>query len=138
MLQAISDVNWLAVSAAFFAYFFLGPLWYMGLFSRAYKISLGIDPSAAPDKNPIYIVGPAICSLLVTITTAILSQALHVTALSEALPLALVVGTGYLVANTFNIAINPNIPKPLFYGLISGAFNIVGILVVTIILTALN
>jgi hypothetical protein len=52
----------------------------------------------------------------------------------NALLFGLIVGIGYLVANTVNIAINPNIPRPLLYGAISGAYHLVGIVIVSLIL----
>ena len=48
------------------------------------------------------------------------------------------VGMGYLVANTVNIAINPNIPRPLLYGVISGGYFLAGITIVSIILVAMR
>jgi hypothetical protein len=49
---------------------------------------------------------------------------------------ALVVGIGYLVANTVIIAINPNVPRPLFYSLISGGYHLIGIVVTALIVVA--
>jgi hypothetical protein len=51
---------------------------------------------------------------------------------------ALIVGVGYLFSNTVNFAINPNMPKPIPYGLISGFFHLVGILIVCSILVAID
>ncbi|MEU4241784.1 hypothetical protein [Actinoplanes sp. NPDC026619] len=45
---------------------------------------------------------------------------------------------GYLTANTVNIAINPNFPRPLFYAAISGGYNILGSLLVSVLLLALQ
>jgi hypothetical protein len=44
---------------------------------------------------------------------------------------------GFLVANTFNIAINPNIPHPMAYGLLVGGFQLISILVSCVILQAI-
>lgn len=44
----------------------------------------------------------------------------------------------FLVANTFNIAINPNIPHPMPYGLLVGGFHLVGILVSCSIMQAMR
>lgn len=65
-----------------------------------------------------------------------LIQALDITTIGTAVSFALVIGTGYLVANTIDIAINPNMPRPLLYGAISGVFHLTGILLVSIILVA--
>lgn len=47
----------------------------------------------------------------------------------------LLVGIGYLVAQTFNIAINPNSPRPILYGLINAPYFIICSVVASIILT---
>jgi hypothetical protein len=138
MFDALSNVRWLGVAAAFVPYFILGGLWFTVLFPKPYRRSLGKE-NAPPEKPaPIFILGPAICCLLTTVTTAVLIQALHIDSFSSALQLGALVGFGYLVANTVNIAINPNIPRPLFYGLISGAFHLTGILIVTTVLVAMR
>ena len=86
----------------------------------------------------IFIAGPALCSLIITITSAILMQALQIRTLGTAIEFAFVIGVGYLVANTVNIAINPNIPRPILYGAISGAFHLAGILIVSVILVVMK
>lgn len=90
-----------------------------------------------PEKPaPIFIVGPALCTLVITIASALLMSALPIDSYGSAMALAVLVGIGYLVANTMNIAINPNIPKPIMYGIISGAYHMIGILIVFAILFA--
>jgi Protein of unknown function (DUF1761) len=79
-----------------------------------------------------------VCTLIVTLTSAILMKALNVESYQEALVFAIIVGFGYLVANTVDIAINPNIPRPLLYGAISGSYHLVGILMVSMILVSMR
>lgn len=50
----------------------------------------------------------------------------------------MIIGIGYLFANTVNIAINPNIPKPIRYGIISETFHLVGISIVSVVLFAMK
>ena len=137
MIDALFHVRWLGVVAAFVPYFILGGLWFTVFFPKPYWVSLG---KSAPREKPapIFIIGPAICSLIVTITTAVLMRALHVDSYSSGLQLGALVGIGYLVANTVNIAINPNIPRPLLYAVVSGGFHLVGILIVTTVLVAMR
>ncbi len=138
MIQLLSAINWVGVLLAFAGYFFLGPLWYLLLFKKQYYVSLGkeIDPQEKP--SPIFIIGPAVCSLIITITSALLMYALHIDSYQAAIEFALIVGVGYLVANTVNIAINPNIPRPMLYGAISGAFHLVGIFIASVIIYAMK
>ena len=138
MVEAPFRVRGLAVAAAFVPYFILGGLWFTVFFPKPYWVSLGKE--SAPREKPasIFIIGPAICSLLITVTTAVLMHALHVESFGGGLQFGAVVGIGYLVANTVNIAINPNIPRPLLYGVVSGGFHMVGILIVTTVLVAMR
>ena len=107
-------------------------------FKRPYAQSLGKTPDTLQNTAPIYIAGPAVCSLLMTITTAWLLQALGVDTSGQAMAFALIVGVGYLVANTVNIAINPNIPHPLRYGLVSGAYHLCAIILASLVLVAMG
>lgn len=137
MISQLANLNWVSVLVAFVVYFLLGALWFTLFFSKPYKISLGRDQETLPNK-PIFIVGPALCTLVITVATAVLMYALHIASYGEALELALLIGIGYLVANTVNIAINPNIPRPILYGIISGTYHLVGILSVNMILFAMK
>jgi hypothetical protein len=137
MINQLANLNWISISIAFIAYFILGALWFTLFFSKPYKISLGRDNETLPNKL-IFIIGPAICSLVITIATALLIYALNIQLLSTALEFAAIVGIGYLVANTVNIAINPNIPRPILYGIISGAYHLVGIMIVSTIIVTMK
>lgn len=138
MISQLSNLNWVSVLIAFLTYCILGGLWFTLLFKKQYAISLGKE-NAIPEKPaPIFIIGPAACSLVITIATAILMYALDVNSYAQTIEFALLVGIGFLVANTINIAINPNMPNPIHYGIISGAYHIVGILIVSIIIFAMN
>lgn len=90
--------------------------------------------------SPLFFVGPALCALVVTVASAGLMQLLHITTYGQAVAFAHYhyMGFGYLVANTINIAINPNIPRPLFYSLLSGSYHLVGILLASLILVAIS
>ena len=134
MMQAISSLNWFGVLLAFVPYFLLGALWFTVLFKKQYAISLGRENEQQQNLAPIFIVGPALCTLVITLTSALLLNALAINSYQGALLFALLVGIGYLVANTVNIAINPNIPRPLLYGAISGAYHLVGIVIVSLML----
>jgi hypothetical protein len=140
MFNVLTTINWLSVLAAFAAYFLLGAVWYMLLFPRAYRASLGKpgEPDAGQNQDLLYVVGPAVCALLITITCAVLLYTLHIDTYGNALRFALLVGVGYLVSNTVNIAINPNMPRPFFYGLITGSYHLVSMVLVNLILVAMK
>ncbi|GIF23765.1 hypothetical protein BJ973_004376 [Actinoplanes tereljensis] len=129
-------MNLIGILVGFLAFTVLGGVWFAVLFPRAYNRSLGRDPGAKPDPSPLFFAGPALTSLVITITSAILMDALNIDGYGDALLFGLTVGTGYLAANTVNIAINPNFPRPLLYAAISGSYNILGSLIVSLILQA--
>jgi hypothetical protein len=137
MISQFANLNWIGVLLAFAVYFVLGALWFTLFFSKPYKISLGKENETLPNK-PVFIAGPAICSLVITLASAVLLYALNIQSFSGAVEFSLVTGIGFLVANTVNIAINPNIPRPILYGIISGTYHLAGILLVNIILIAMK
>ena len=138
MINQLTNLNWISVLAAFGAYFVLGALWFTLFFKKQYAISLGKE-NQMPDKPAaIFIIGPAVCSLVITLASAMLIYALNLSRIATALEFALVVGVGLLVANTINIAINPNMPRPIHYGIISGAYHLVGIVMVSVILVVMR
>jgi len=138
MISQLANLNWISVSLAFVAYFLLGALWFTLFFSKQYKISLGRENETLKNNAPIFIVGPALCSLVITIVSAVLIYALNIHLMADALEFAIVIGIGYLFANTVNIAINPNIPRPILYGIITGTYHLLGILIVSIILITMK
>ncbi|RDC65579.1 hypothetical protein AHMF7616_04209 [Adhaeribacter pallidiroseus] len=125
----------MSVMLAFVVYFVLGALWFTLFFKKQYKISLGKANETLPNK-PLFIVGPALCSFVITVASALLIYALHFQSFNQALGFSVLVGVGFLFASTVNIAINPNIPRPILYGIISGTYHVVGIFLVSIILVA--
>jgi hypothetical protein len=137
MTNQLANLNWISILLAFVVYFLLGALWFTVFFSKQYKVSLGRENETLQNK-PIFIVGPAICSLVITIATAYLIYMLNISSIGDALKFSLLVGIGYLFANTVNIAINPNIPRPILYGIISGAYHLVGISMACMILAAMK
>lgn len=137
MISQLANLNWFSIVLAFAAYFLLGALWFTVFFPKPYKISLGRENETLQNK-PIFIAGPAVCSLVITIASAVLIHALNISSFGSAFEFSLIVGIGYLFANTVNIAINPNIPRPILYGIISGSYHVTGILIMHTILIAMK
>ena len=138
MFNVLAEISWFSVLMAFVPYFLLGALWFTLFFSKPYRISLGKENEEPQKPAPIFIIGPAFCCLIITIASAILIYALKINSYENAMIFAAITGVGFLVANTVNIAINPNIPRPLLYGLISGAYHFVGMMIVCIVLVAMK
>ncbi len=138
MLQKISKINWLAVLLSLVFYSFLGWLWFTVLFPNQYASALDKLGLLPANPDPIYFYGPALTILPTLIATALLMVVLNINTRKAAIEFAFVIGLGFLVANTFDIAINPNIPHPMLYGLIVGGFHLAGILVSCLIMHAMR
>ncbi|MGV3619302.1 MAG: DUF1761 domain-containing protein [Archangium sp.] len=132
------SINWLGVGLSALALQMLGAAWFMGVIPKPYAVALGRTDLAGRKPEPLFIAGPAVCGLVVTVTNAVLLRALHVTEMRDALVFGLITGVGYLMATVVNVAINPNIPRPLFYGAINAPYFLVSNLVACAILTAMS
>ena len=138
MFAALSDINWLSVLAARVVHFLLAGAWFAGLFARQYAAALGISDRPQAKPAPRFLIGPFLCSAVTIAATALLLRALAITTLGPGLMLGAVVGVGYLVPMTVNIAINPLFPRPFHYALINAPLFLLGSLVATGVLVALS
>jgi hypothetical protein len=136
LFDVLGQVHWIGVLVGWIAYTALGAVWFTALFPRAYNVSLGRETNAAPSKAPIFMIGPTVCGLFITVATSVLMYSLHIGSYRNALLFAMIAGIGYLAANTTTIAINPNFPRPLLYALISGTYNVVGMVIVSLLVVA--
>jgi hypothetical protein len=138
MFDALTRINWIAILAATLASFVLGALWFRVMFGRAYAAALGreYDPKVKP--APIFIVGPLVCTLITTVTSATLMKALSISSTSDAVMFGVIVGLGYFVSTMTNTAINPNMPRPLMYSLVSGPFFFIGSIITSLILATIE
>lgn len=138
MLDAMTRINWIAVLAATVATTVAGGLWFTVVFGKQYASVLGreYDPKAKP--APIFIFGPLVCSLVTTITSATLMRALSLSSIGDGVAFGAFVGLGYLVATMANTAINPNMPHPLKYSLVSGPFFLSTSIIASLILVKMQ
>lgn len=121
MNHVLDHVNILAVIIAALAVMVLGFVWFAVVFKRQYAVVLG--RVGQPDAmGPLFIAGPSICVLVTTYTSAYLMSAQRIASLNEALGFGVIVGVGFLAATAMNMAINPNIPRPITYGLLSSGY----------------
>lgn len=121
MLTNIS-VNWWGAIVATIIVTIVGGLWFTVVVGKSYRIAVGRDPEAPAPSGPLFIVGPLVCNIATVLASAVLISALGIDTLGPALVFGGIIGIGYLVAMTFQIAINPVFPRPLFYGLINGPY----------------
>ena len=138
MLNVIGQINWLGVAASTLAMAVLGALWFTAVFGKAYTYALGREGQPPFKMTPIFMAGPFVCGLITSIANAILIQNLGIDAFGDGLVYGLVVGIGFLATTTVNTGINPNMPRPLLYGAISGSYFLVAGVMSSLILLALR
>jgi len=134
MLNAFTDINWIGVVIATVAAAVLGGVYFGALVPKQYLRVLGRDADQAPAPTVVAMAGPPVCLLLTVLASAVLVAALELTSVGDALVFGLVVGIGYLVAMTFQIAINPNFPHPIRYGVLNAPYFVVVSLVTSLVL----
>jgi hypothetical protein len=135
MFNVLTEINWLAVIASVVVFAVLGGLYFSVIVAKPYAVALGNQGKEMPKPGPLFIAGPLVASLAVVITSAVLLRALDVQSLGDGILFGLLVGIGYLVAQTFTIAINPNFPRPLLYAIINAPYFVVCTVVASIVLT---
>lgn len=136
LLDAFGSVNWLAVIVAAALYYALGFAWFLPqAMGRPWMRSMGMDPDAGPPAmNPLTFVIPAVAYLVTAVATSLLVDALGYTSLGDGLILGLVVGIGYAVTTTAVTAnYEPGKPQPWTWFLITGAYHLVGIVIVAVV-----
>jgi hypothetical protein len=138
MFNVLGQVSWLGVGAATLASAVLGAVWFTALFGKYYTRALGREGQPQFKMTPIFMVGPFLCGLVTCIASAILMQALGVNSIGDGLMFGLIVGLGLLATTTANTGINPNIPRPILYGIISGSYFLVAGVMISLILTILR
>ncbi|MBK7962734.1 MAG: DUF1761 domain-containing protein [Bdellovibrionales bacterium] len=138
MIEAISQINILAVLAAMVPNFILGGVWFGIVVSKLYIKALGRDALPQTKPSPIFIFGPVVCNLFAILTSAILLRMLQIESIPGALAFGLLVGVGYLLSTVMNIAINPNFPRPFLYTFINAPYFIASSLITSVVLVSMG
>lgn len=134
MLSTPQPINWVGVLAAAFAVMMLGWVWFAVLFARAYAVVLNRPYEPGAKMPPLFIVGPSLCMLVTTVGSAWLMSALNIATLSGAIGFGTGVGVVYLGSTAVNMAINPLVPRPIAYGLLSASYFIVASILISVVL----
>ncbi len=118
----MNRINPVGIVAATVLVSVLGGVWFGAIFAQAYAKVLGRIHDPKAKMSPLYYAGPMICMLATAVTSAFLMRRLGVASLGAAVGFGSIVGSGYLGASAVNMGINPNIPRPIAYGLLSAAY----------------
>jgi hypothetical protein len=138
MFSVLADINWLALVITVVASFLIAGVWFALVIAKPYAAALGREGTPAPAQTPVTMLGPLLCILATVLTSAVLIEALDVTSTGDAIAFGLIVGTGYLTAMTFQIAINPNFPRPLYYGALNAPYFVVTSVLSSVVLVAMR
>jgi hypothetical protein len=133
----LASIDWIAVLLATLALAVLGGVYFGAVIPKLYAVALGRE-GQPPAAGPLTYAGPMVCSAVMAATTALLMATLDVDSMGDALAFGAIVGLGYLTPMTFTIAINPNFPRPLLYGLINAPYFVVSGLVTAAIVQLLT
>lgn len=134
MLENLS-VNWWGALVAIVVVTVLAGLWFTVVVGTAYDTAVGRPADAPAPSGALFIVGPLICTIATVLASALLVGALDLETLGDGLVFGTIIGLGYLVPMTFQIAINPVFARPLSYGLVNGPYFLLAGLVTGVSLT---
>ena len=137
MTLEIGGLNGLAVLVGAVVYFVIGAAWFApAVFGRPWMASIGWEESRPrPEMRPISYAGPAIFYLIASGATGLLAAATGTDTLAEGVVLGLLVGVGYALTVTATDAVfDPNKPKPWNWFVISGAYHVVSLVIVGMII----
>jgi uncharacterized protein DUF1761 len=138
VFSVLADINWLALTIAVVASFLIAGVWFAAVIAKPYAAALGREDAPAPAQTPVTMLGPLLCILATALTSAVLIEALDITSTGDAIAFGLTVGIGYLTAMTFQIAINPNFPRPLYYGALNAPYFISTSVLSSVVLVAMR
>lgn len=137
-LGILAGLNWLAVIVAAIAYFALGALWYMPFaFGRPWQRAIGWDEAQQPGASAVTYAAPALFALVSSIATAMIANATGSADIGSGVVLGLVVGIGYgLAIAAYEAVFDPHKPRPWAWWAITGAYHLVGLIIVAVIVSA--
>ncbi|MFE2276114.1 DUF1761 domain-containing protein [Streptomyces sp. NPDC059454] len=138
MFSVLADINWPAVAIAAVASVLLAGVWFAAVIAKPYAVALGREGAPAPAQTAVTLAGPPVCLLVTVLTSAVLVEALDITGMGDAVVFGLLVGVGYLGAMTFQIAVNPNFPRPLYYGVLNAPFFVLTSVLSSVVLVAMR
>jgi hypothetical protein len=136
--DTLGQLNWLAVIVAGVIYFALGALWYSNvLFARPWQRAIGWDATQQPpQQNPLTYVVPGLAYIVMAVATGMIAKATGTDTFGEGIVLGLIIGVGYAAASSLVAAFfTPNSPQPMVLFAITGAYNLIGFLIMAVIVS---
>jgi uncharacterized protein DUF1761 len=136
--DSLSDVNWLAIIVGTLVYFGLGGFWYSPAgFGKTWMRSVGMTmPEGGERPGAAIYATPLIGDLIVAIATAWLAHATGSSTVGDGVLLGLVVAIGYMATLTSTTATFSQLPEPMTWFWITASYNVVGVTILAIIVSA--
>ncbi|MBN8538423.1 MAG: DUF1761 domain-containing protein [Deltaproteobacteria bacterium] len=138
MLTALTETSWLGVIVVTIVNFIFGGIYFGVIIAKMYAFAMGREKEERQKPSVLMIAGPAVCGLLITMTSGAFIKMLNIQTLSDALIFGSTVGIGYFVPMTMTIAINPNFPRPFLYTAINAPYFLASSLLTSSILVLMN
>lgn len=135
ILEAFSDLNWMAVILAGLAYFVLGALWYSNLlFGRQYRAAIGAgEEAASPPAIPLIV--NLIGWLVAALAMGLIAVSIGADTWADGAMLGVVTWVGFVltnqVVNDFYQGINAELAK------INGPYNLLGFVIMGVIVSVM-
>jgi MFS superfamily sulfate permease-like transporter len=136
--SVLSQLNWLAVVVGTIIYFAIGAVWFTPMaFGRPWQRSIGWDPDKRPPQmSPVYYAAPAVAIFVMAIAVGMLAAATGSDTFGEGITLGFIAGVGFGLAITAIEAIfDPNKPQPWTWFAITGAYHLLGILALAVVVS---
>lgn len=139
-LDTLGELNWVAVLVAALAYWMLGAIWYARpVFGDSWMKAQGIEMPEGEGPPLISMIGPLVGYFIVTIAVGMIAAASGTDTAAEGLALGLTMGIGVAGAIVGVIALfEANKPSASTWALITGAYNLLGLVLASIILAVWN
>ena len=132
----LSEVNWLAILVGAVAWWILGALWYsQAVFGKAWLRASGVTIQEGQRPGPATYLVPLVAAFVTTTVVAMLARATGSTTFGEGIVLGLLLGVGFAVAFYAVEATFGNRPQPGTWFVITALYQLVGMMIATVIVT---
>jgi hypothetical protein len=135
-LDTLGELNWLAVIVGALAYWILGAIWYAKpVFGDVWTRASGVVIPEDQRPGPEFFVFPLIAEFLVTVAASMLAFATGSDTFGEGIALGIVLGIGVAMALEFVNAMFSGRPQPWAFFLVTGGYHLVGVLIVSVVVS---
>lgn len=130
----LANLNYIHILVATLVYFFLGALWYSVLFQKPWvKLNKIVMNEDSRKGMPLLFAKTFLLNLIVTISTAAVLYFVQPVSLMAAIKTGALLGVGFV--GSITALNNMYVQRPFMLTLIDSGYNIVSIILVSIILT---